>query len=364
MNIPVPSRFAPTSISISGVIDPARFAAWFDYVSSWSVADTSGFGLTWLGPWAATLNLTATQENAISISGLQTVNVSLQTTAAALDLHIEGLRAGRIQTGIGADRVTLLVEDSALSSNVTVASGMGNDVVLVSASARDRAGDGSRGGANIVSTVYLDSGDDRLTIQAGRTVAEGGVGNDTIAGGIGADMLLGDGRMDMAGLAVSGHDVLLAGAGNDSLMGDWQSAYHVQRYTFGNDTLEGGAGNDLIYGDVAGGMSTSLGSDLLVGGAGDDRLFGDAPRASKTYASSGADSFVFGIGHGRDRVEDFDSLDTIVLSGIWNLRTVSDVLAATIDSAEGALITTSSTSSILLVGVKKSALAADDFVIV
>jgi Ca2+-binding RTX toxin-like protein len=93
-------------------------------------------------------------------------------------------------------------------------------------------------------------------------------GNDQIDGGTGSDNLYGG----------DGNDIVTGGTDNDSLSGEG-----------GNDQLWGGAHNDTLYGGA--------GNDLLDGGTGDDSLSGN----------EGSDTYVFGVGSGRDQINNYSS---------------------------------------------------------
>lgn len=103
-----------------------------------------------------------------------------------------------------------------------------------------------------------------------------------------------------------------------------------------------------------------MGHDTLIGGAGHDRLWGNEQ----------ADIFVFGDGHGRDTIEDFDAssrLEKIDLSGISSLSGIEDFdafmgLGAVRIVSGGVLVTTGEAMSILLAGVLLDDLGADHFV--
>jgi Ca2+-binding RTX toxin-like protein len=70
------------------------------------------------------------------------------------------------------------------------------------------------------------------------------------------------------------------------------------------DTIHGGADGDTIHGgDAKDVLFGQDGRDWLRGGAGDDRLIG----------GRGADVFVFRLGHGRDKVRDFDTDRDVIL---------------------------------------------------
>ncbi|MCV9963320.1 hypothetical protein OIU34_15545 [Pararhizobium sp. BT-229] len=158
--------------------------------------------------------------------------------------------------------------------------------------------------------------------------------NDVLDGGAGNDVLSGEG----------GNDSLKGGAGNDKINGG-----------IGNDTLYGNAGNDVLNGSTGNDkLNGGAGTDTLQGGSGNDILLGGA----------GKDTFIFATGSGKDTVLDFDagsstsgdilSLDKAVLASFTAVK------AAATDTADGVLIKFG-TGSILLEGVEKADLHANDF---
>ncbi|MGH3444273.1 MAG: calcium-binding protein [Nocardioidaceae bacterium] len=97
------------------------------------------------------------------------------------------------------------------------------------------------------------TGDDVVSLGAGRDHFDGRGGNDVVCGGPGFDSLRG-------------------GAGDDHIFGEGDGDILVGE--LGNDLVDGGDGGDAIYGDLLGGkpVAGADGNDQLVGGAGDDRL--------------------------------------------------------------------------------------------
>lgn len=139
-------------------------------------------------------------------------------------------------------------------------------------------------------------------------------------------------------------DTLSGGKGNDTLYGEG-----------GNDTIKGDAGNDILNGGA--------GNDILTGGSGNDRLTGGT--GNDTLAGgAGKDTFIFKAGSGKDTIYDFQagkstagdvlSLDKSVLASFTAVK------AAAVDTADGVLIKFG-TGSILLEGVDKADLHANDF---
>lgn len=150
-----------------------------------------------------------------------------------------------------------------------------------------------------------------------------------------ADVKIGGSGIDLMN-GGDGADKLNGAAGNDVLAGD-----------AGNDGLKGGAGDDVLDGGA--------GKDTLAGGAGFDTfLFLDTPLNDKD-------------GFGADKVEDFTAgkgLGDVLVFSLDNaaFNSFQDVLAHATQTSGGTLITLDPDSSLLLAGVQKSALAADDFV--
>ena len=138
------------------------------------------------------------------------------------------------------------------------------------------------------------------------------------------------------------------------------SAPNLAVGTTGADTLSGGALDDVLYGLA--GNDTILGEaggDRLHGGAGDDTLNGGA----------GSDTFVFRDGDGVDTVQDFTagsgSDDVLELIGLGYVD-LGSVLADTVQNGADSVIRPGAdpAAEIILVGVAKTDLHADDFTFV
>ncbi|MHC4879576.1 MAG: calcium-binding protein, partial [Planctomycetota bacterium] len=126
--------------------------------------------------------------------------------ASAAELFVRGSHSD--------DHLTLASLPGALSRNVTIKGGAGDDLIH---------------GDALSLRVRIDGG-------GGHDTISGGAGKDTLAGGLGNDSLIGN----------DGNDVLLGSRG-------W-------------DTLDGGNGNDAVKGQAS--------ADTLTGGNGNDRLIG------------------------------------------------------------------------------------------
>ena len=151
------------------------------------------------------------------------------------------------------------------------------------------------------SDVIIGSDNDETFIGRG--------GDDTIDGGGGFDLL----RFDRSGVEVV--DVDLA-AGEARVVWDGMvfsyTISNIERINGsrdGDDALTGSGGDDDLRGRG--------GDDVIEGAGGNDRLEG----------GGGADVFVFGAGHGHDRITDFSSGDVILIEGLG--VTKAEVLGAT-----------------------------------
>ena len=117
----------------------------------------------------------------------------------------------------------------------------------------------------------------------------------TITGNKNANKIVGTGEEDyIDGLA--GSDTISGGKGDDTLIGG-----------AGSDSLNGGAGEDSLLGGDKG--------DILLGGAGNDTLWGNKGDDTLT-GGDGDDIFIYEDGDGKDIINDYLSVDkVIVLSG-------------------------------------------------
>ncbi|WP_371346033.1 cadherin-like domain-containing protein [Ancylobacter sp. IITR112] len=208
-----------------------------------------------------------------------------------------------------------------------------------------------RGNLMQANKIFGDAGDDVIRGGMRADQLDGGDGDDTLQGGFGDDILKGD----------AGNDTLQGGLGNDTLDGgEGDDALYGG---IGNDTLKGGVGDDLLKGGLGndtldGGegdddLDGGLGNDRLIGGAGDDVLRGGL----------GNDTFVFAANSGNDAIVDFrPGQDMIEFIGL-DFDTFDDVLAAMVDTEDGVVIQLddSGDHNVLLEGVTKARLDADDF---
>ncbi|WP_028311502.1 calcium-binding protein [Derxia gummosa] len=272
------------------------------------------------------------------------------TGAPVAGRHVRVSDAGGVDLGgiavFGVQAVGGAGDDSILCDRARdIDAGAGNDRVLVSLGAGDRAGVG--GGA----------GDDSLIGGASDDRLDGGSGDDRLLGRAGADALAGG----------SGNDRLDGGAGNDSLDDGG-----------GSDTLIGGEGDDVFSVATGGGER-----DVLRAGAGDDhigfsaaggRLVMSGGDGSDTWTPSGAalgqPAVItdFAAGAGGDRLDLMPLLDAAAPGyaggnpfGGW-LRLVArgddTLLQLDVDGAAGPARWA---TQLVLRGVAPGALTADNF---
>lgn len=260
--------------------------------------------------------------------------------------------------------------------------GRGGDDTLTGGAGRDTLhgedGDDLLNGGTQNDRLWGASGNDTLLAGADDDLARGGTGNDSIRGGLGDDTLIGgngadkmhgrEGNDRLAG--ERGTDVLHGDAGRDTLDGGdgADRAYGGS----GNDSILGGAGNDTLFGGT--GADTIFGGtlhdevngggarDVLRGGAGDDTLNG-GNGDDKLKGGDGNDLFVFS--NGTDRVVDFgadSAQDRVDLSGASAIVDFADLEANHLTETDGdAVISDDNGNNIILIGVSKDELDANDF---
>lgn len=126
-------------------------------------------------------------------------------------------------------------------------------------------------------TQGTDGSDTLYGFSYGESI-NGGNSNDTISGAAGNDSLDGG----------AGNDWLKGDAGNDTLLGNSDNDLLEDTDYTSDDSLSGGSGNDTLR--------AGSGNDVLDGGADNDSLVG----------GNGADTYLFGLGSGRDRIDNSD----------------------------------------------------------
>ena len=195
----------------------------------------------------------------------------------------------------------------------------------------------------------------------GADLVLGGDGDDRVDGGEDGDDVNGNGGDDVVH-GGAGADFVRGGQGDDRVFGDDGDDRHVNG-NLGDDYVDGGAGNDTLHGGA--------GADTLVGGDGDDRISGDLGD-DVLVAGSGADVFVFASGHGADVIEDFSEASArIEIEAGINGTDIADfatLVAHAADVAQpgqpGVFIDLGEGNSLVVAGLSKAQLQADDFLFV
>ncbi len=268
-----------------------------------------------------------------------------------------GAGADALFGGAGDD---LFVLDGAGDLAFEGANGGGSDTVRAGASHRLNPGIEVlvlTGAADLQG--FGNAGANRITGNAGGNRLAGGAGGDTLDGAAGRDTLYG-GEGDDVFHVQGAEDTVVewSGQGRDTVVADSGAAgyalpAHVEALVLAGATAHG-TGNGLANRMAGNGLGNTLragaGDDTLLGGGGDDALHGEA----------GADLFVFDPGMGRDRIADFQpGIDRLLLRGL-GVASFAQLLAATADGGEGAVIEFGDGQRLVLQGVSEARLGAAD----
>jgi len=234
-------------------------------------------------------------------------------------IEVNGL-AGRI---INSGEIIGKVEMSALDDVFNGRAGVQQYDIMMG------AGDDTFAGGVLGETAFGQDGDDQMSGRAGNDRLDGGNGRDAIFGGRDDDVLTGGKGADTVSGGL-GEDDILGGSGSDILSGDR-----------GDDTISGGKGGDTITGGA--------GNDLMTGG-------------------QNADTFVFGVADGIDRVTDFttgaDKIDLTAIGAASLTELQGDMVFD--DTASGVVmdLTVYGLSTIVYFdGVFEADLSASDFIL-
>ena len=243
--------------------------------------------------------------------------------AAGNDILYGGLNDDLLLGGAGADQ--LFGGDGI--DTAFYATGVTASLADASANTGEAVGDTYDGVENLTGaagSAYIFTGDanantlkgadqnDQLFGGDGTDTLDGGTGDDTMDGGAGNDRFIVDSAGDvMIEAADGGYDIALVSAsvtlgdnvelataqGTADLNITGNASDNWLNGNSGSNTLDGATGNDRLHGGD--------GADVLIGGTGNDNLFGEA----------GIDTFVFNDGDGVDVIRDFETGETIDLSG-------------------------------------------------
>ena len=185
----------------------------------------------------------------------------------------------------------------------------------------------------------------------------GGGGNDVLFGGTGKDKLNGGEGFDTASYIASTAAVTVSlatglGSGGEAT-GDHLADIEGLIGSIFGDTLSGNNANNHLYG--------LAGNDALSGGGGNDRIDGSLG-ADRLTGGVGADKFIFRPFDGKDRIIDWETSDRMDVRA-HNFADFGDLMGHVSQSGASTLINFGDGDQVTLLGVVKSSLLADDFII-
>lgn len=267
------------------------------------------------------------------------------TSGDGADIITSGVGADTIVAGGGVDRITvrggadtvasgagvdtLVIDYSAMTTNVTGGVTGGNLGTGYTGSLSDQTGSSvdfnttenfivtTGSGADSVTTGDgIDSltggaGNDVLDARGGADTLDGGLGDDVLRGGGGVDNLIGGGGIDTASyaLAAAGVDIRLNGG---TARNDGDGATDTLS---GIENLTGSAFADVLIGDALNNvLSGGAARDTLLGLDGDDTLIGGDGEGNEMQGGTGDDLYV--VSSTGDTVVEFagEGTDTVQTS--------------------------------------------------
>ena len=217
----------------------------------------------------------------------------------------------------------------------TLLGGAGNDFLI------GGSGNDTQDGGDGDDQVHGNNGDDILSGGAGNDFMTGGAGADTFDGGDGIDRVQ---YTDSAiGLTVNLENAALnTGIAAGDTYVNVENIYgsiHADNLSgdAGNNRIDGRQGDDDIFGDA--------GNDVMIGGLGDDRIDGGLGN-DILVGQVGADTYVFGAGHGADRVITFAQGEDLIeftsgVTGFGDLTITQDGAHVLITTSEGSIVVNS-----------------------
>jgi hypothetical protein len=337
--------------------------------------------------------------------GFATARVDDLTLTAGVRLDLRVMLEAR--GGLGGDGGLGAVASSTTDSNLNLTNGVGTFTVVTTYAATGNGGNGGAGGTAFATftdgairgSATADIVDIRLVATGGtggrRGDGNGGFADSITVSGSPATIIetrridgTPDGNDGVAGIGgrsvvtMTGN-VITLGDGADRLellfaaQGPGARVIDVDANRFegegGNDTLR--IGDAFTVGQpavsinlnngvmrIGAGINTVQGFERIETGAGNDSFIDT--RGDQVYrGNGGADRYSFVSGRaGNDRIELWTTDDVVVLSGFGPaLDEFPEVLAAATQRADGVLLRTGATSTVLLEGALIANLGADDF---
>lgn len=314
--------------------------------------------------------------------------------------YVDGKAMGQIATPDALDSPMYMIANLAVGGWAGAPDGKTHwpaafkfDSIKVWQDASDLAPDTISGGHGH-DTMSGGDGNDLISGNNGNDTIFGARGDDSINGGNGADRVLGGFGDDT--IVGSGGDFMMGGMGNDTYIVNDYSSRPNEQAGQGFDTVKTALGTYALIGNIEGLVYTGNGNfrgignvenntitggddkDWLAGGRGADRIEGlggndkihggsdndtiiGGAGSDMLSGGTGADVFVFGPNEGRDFITDFDvSTDRLDLRAT-SLDSLAEVQSHMTSIKGNAAIVTDGTT-IILQGVTKGMLHADDFI--
>lgn len=258
------------------------------------------------------------------------------------DVLIGGDGADRLNGGDGADWIFYWSSDAGVTVNLEEGTGKGGDA----------EGDVIVDVENVMGSRYPDiligdSGDNFLDGIDGDDDLRAGDGNDWLDGRAGADRLDGGSGKDTVSYSFSDVGVTVNLEDNTSEGG------HAEGDVIINvESIRGSDHRDVLIGDETTNILRGrAGNDELTGNGGDDWLYGN----------EGDDTFIFGTGHGDDRIPDFTNDEDLIDLSAFNLSGFDDLTITSISDSVRIDLSEHGGGTILLQNFDLADLDANDF---
>lgn len=253
-----------------------------------------------------------------------------------------GIGADRLDGGNGEDWVLYSASGSGVTVNLEDGTGKGghaeDDVIVDVENVQ---------GSNYQDILTGDAGENFLLGLDGADRLDGGDGIDWVsyqhsASGVTVDLIDGTGeRGNAQGDVIVNVENVQGSPRGDILIGD-NDSNNLQGLD-GDDDIQGNGGDDWLYGQS--------GDDRLNGGEGADRLYGN----------EGEDTFIFGAGHGDDRILDFTNDEDQIDLSAFNLSGIDALTITSISDSVEIELTEHGGGAILLQNFDIADLDAADF---
>lgn len=271
-----------------------------------------------------------------------------------------GLGTDRLDGGNGEDWILYSASGTGVRVNLEDGTGKGGyaegDVIVDVENVQGSDYRDVLTGNNGANRLSGRDGNDDLRGNDGEDFLEGGAGADRLEGGAGVDWI--SYRNSDTGVTINLSDNTAEGghAQGDVIVEveNIQGSNHGDLLIGDNDTnnLQGLDGDDDIQGNG--------GDDWLLGQVGDDRLNG-GEGADRLYGNEGDDTFIFGAGHGDDRILDFTNGEDLIDLSAFGLSGFDELTISSISDSVMIDLTEHGGDTILLQNFDTADVDAADF---